>query len=296
MTKTKNVLLIIGYLLGAPLGGIACAAESIPATSVESAITARQQSEARAESTRFSLLPYKQNYILPITYNKTPNRRVYADLGEDPDDVELKFQLSFKVPLVKGLIAGYGDLFAGYTQQSFWQAYNSSQSSPFRETNYEPELVANFPVDYSLFGLRSRFISFALSHQSNGRSADLSRSWNRVYALAAFERGNFYCAVRPWYRIPESASDDDNPDIEKYFGYGELYALYLHKEHRFGLMLRNNLRQDNRGALLLDWSFPIPGNNLHGYLQIFSGYGESLIDYNHSNNRIGIGILVSNWL
>ena len=296
VSKSKNLILATCTLFLLFFFTEAEADEPVPTTPVGSAILARQKAEERVERNRFSLLPYKQNYILPLTYNGNLNQGVYADSGNNLDSVELKFQLSFKIPLIKGLIAGHGNLFAGYTQQSFWQAYNSSQSSPFRETNYEPEVFVNFPVEYNLLGLQSRFISLALSHQSNGRSADLSRSWNRIYALAAFERGNFYCAVKPWYRIPERDEDDDNPDIDKYLGYGEFYALYLHNEHRFGLMLRNNLRKNNNGAIQLDWSFPLPGSRLKGYLQYFNGYGESLIDYNHSSNRIGIGIIISNWL
>lgn len=296
MSKAASLFIVIAALILSFSPAVALATEPVPTSPTESAIDERQREEDLAENNRFSLLPYKQNYILPITYNSNPNTNPYGEIGEDIDRAELKFQLSFKIPLAKGLIAGHGNLYAGYTQQSFWQAYNSQNSSPFRETNYEPELFANFVSDYSLLGLRSRFVSVGLSHQSNGRSEPLSRSWNRIYALAAFERGNFYCAIKPWYRIPESSKDDDNPDIDRYFGYGEFYALYVHNDHRFGLMWRNNLRSENRGSIQLDWSFPLPGKRLNGYLQYFNGYGESLIDYDHSTNRIGLGIIVSNWL
>jgi phospholipase A1 len=61
------------------------------------------------------------------------------------------------------------------------------------------------------------------------------------------------------------------------------------------MLLRNNLRDNNRGAVELTWSYPIIGT-LRVYTQYFNGYGESLIDYNHHNQRIGIGIALNDLL
>jgi phospholipase A1 len=61
-------------------------------------------------------------------------------------------------------------------------------------------------------------------------------------------------------------------------------------------MLRNNLRDDNRGAVELSYSFPIRHTRLKGYLKYFNGYGESLIDYNHRIQSFGVGFLLSDWL
>ena len=33
------------------------------------------------------------------------------------------------------------------------------------------------------------------------------------------ENGNFLAVLEPWYRIPEGANSDDNPDFPKYMGY-----------------------------------------------------------------------------
>ena len=78
-------------------------------------------------------------------------------------------------------------------------------------------------------------------------------------------------------------------------GYGELRFGYKMGEYNLGMMLRNNLRSENRGAVQLDWSFPI-NNRFRGYVQYFNGYGESLIDYNDSVNRLSIGIMLTDWL
>jgi phospholipase A1 len=187
------------------------------------------------------------------------------------------------------------DLWLGYTQRSFWQLYNFDDSSPFRETNYEPEVLLNFRTRFSILGLRSRFINVGLNHQSNGQSEPLSRSWNRIVVKIGLESGGLSLLLTGWYRLPESAAVDDNPGIGKYVGYGEVWAFYFLKRHRFGIMLRDNLDfRTNRGAVQLEWSFPLL-EQFSGYVQYYLGYGESLLDYRHRINRIGIGFILSDW-
>ena len=147
-----------------------------------------------------------------------------------------------------------------------------------------------------------RNIQLGFNHQSNGRSGDQSRSWNRIFASFLFEKGNFYTTLKPWWRIPEKDKDspndnsgDDNPDINKYLGYGEWSLFYRLGNHNLSMMLRNNLRADNKGAVQLDWSFPMTGR-FRGYLQYFNGYGESLIDYNASVNRLSLGVILTDRL
>ena len=58
-------------------------------------------------------------------------------------------------------------------------------------------------------------------------------------------------------------------------------------------LMRNNLRSDeNRGAVQLDWSFPL-NRRFKGYVQWFYGYGESMIDYNWRQTTIGAGITIN---
>ena len=139
-------------------------------------------------------------------------------------------------------------------------------------------------------------MTVGFNHQSNGRSEPLSRSWNRITASLPFSRGDTYIVLSPWFRIPENSQDDDNPHMERYYGYGELQLLQKIGNHTLTVMVRNNLRRsDNKGAVQLDWSFPLH-KKLKGYIQYFNGYGESLVDYNHLNNRIGIGVMLTDWL
>ena len=245
----------------------------------------------------FSITPYSRNYILPVTYNNNPNAMPYHDVSPetDIDHMEVKFQISFQARLAEGLFNKNLDLWGAYTQQSWWQLYNSDQSSPFRETNYEPELFFRWQQDNKLLGFTNRMISFGFNHQSNGRGGSLSRSWNRLFATAEFDRGNFAIMTRAWWRLPEDEKNDDNPDLTKYMGHGDVKAAYKWDEQVFSMTLRNNLRSDNKGAVQLDWTFPL-SQRFKGYIQYFNGYGESLIDYNESTNRIGIGILLTDWL
>lgn len=245
--------------------------------------------------------PHRPNYLLPVAYASSLNKDTSLDV--DPDAKaqhnEAKFQLSFKIKLWEDIMDKDVDLWFAYTQLSFWQVYNSTFSSPFRETNYEPEVLLNFRTNYDILGLKGRIINLGINHQSNGRARPLSRSWNRIVANFGFERKNFNLLLKTWYRMPEHADDDDNPDIDKYLGYGEIWGYYYINKHRLAAMWRNNLRfEGNKGAVQLDWSFPVPfikNERLSGYIQYFHGYGESLLDYNVNTNRIGLGIMLTDW-
>ncbi len=248
----------------------------------------------------FLFRPFHISYLLPVKYSNSPNNSPYEgsllQSSERLDSVETKIQLSGKTKVAEGLFNKRADLWLGYTVTSFWQAYNSTISAPFRETDYEPEAMLVFRTDYDIAGLRGRFITLGAVHESNGRGATLSRSWNRVYAQFGFERGDFSLLIRPWYRIPESASNDNNPDIQDYIGRGDVVATYTSNGNTYSLLLRNNLkRAANRGAVRVDWSFPLYGR-LQGYVQYFNGYGESLIDYNHKQQSLGIGLSLAAWL
>ncbi|SIN83665.1 Outer membrane phospholipase A [Sulfurivirga caldicuralii] len=226
------------------------------------------------------LYPYRSNYFIPYShdFHAKPDRK--AD--------EAKFQLSLMKPLVYNLFGLEETFFAAYTQQSNWQIYASS--APFRETNYEPELFVTLPFKWGDFPLRA--LKVGLNHQSNGQGGTRSRSWNRLYAAGLFQLDDTFVSLRGWWRIPEARSSDDNPDIEQYLGYGDLRVAWPIGRNLLSLTLRNNLdTAHNRGAVQLDWSFPIKEfRHTFGYVQLFSGYGESLIDYNRSVDKIGIGI------
>ena len=252
--------------------------------------------EEDAERKTFTLTARKPNYIMH-TYVDDPNQDPYeftSDEGEIENN-EIKFQLSFQTKLADDMFDKQADLWFSYTQVAFWQLYNSDISAPFRETNYEPEVYAAFLTDYNFFGLTGRSINFGINHQSNGRSEPLSRSWNRIFAEFIFVRDDFGLSFKPWHRIEESSSDDDNPDIEDYLGNYEIRAFQRWNDQLFSVMVRNIFDSDNRYNAELQWSFPIK-RRLRGLVQWYNGYGENMIDHDHKNNRIGIGILMTDWL
>ncbi|PWK53624.1 phospholipase A [Pleionea mediterranea] len=263
----------------------------------------RMGEELKAYNNTFSLIPHKINYILPLTYQNDPNEAPFSQSNRNLMNTEVKFQVSFKVPVTKEtLFEDNGYLFFGYTSKSVWQAYNTDESSPFRDTNHEPEIMLMFTTDTEWLGAKVPLVTFGFSHQSNGQQDGLSRSWNRLYMDVLMEYEKFYISFKPWYRIPErakrdvfDAKGDDNPDIDDYFGYFELRAFRKINDNELSIMLRNNLRSDNRGAIEMNYSYPF-NKKVRGYVQLFHGYGETLLDYNHKNTRLGIGFMLNNWL
>ncbi|MFC3551763.1 phospholipase A [Lysobacter cavernae] len=251
----------------------------------------------------FNFRAYKPVYLLPMLWssdvNETPhspnpNNTVTQPLNIQP--TEAKFQVSFKTKAWENIFGDNGDLWLAYTQVSHWQVYNADESRPFRETNYEPEGMLVFRNNYSIGGWKGRMAGIGFTHQSNGRADPLSRSWNRVIGMIGLDRENWALTIRPWWRVPESASDDNNADIEDYVGRGDATLVYSRNGHEVSLMGRHSLRGGDKshGAVQLEWGFPIH-NSLRGHVQIFDGYGESLIDYNHRATYIGLGISLLEW-
>ena len=271
-------------------------------------LTDRWELDDDANRGRFLLRPYKPIYISFVDWTTSLNGSPSspnplnttgagsASLANQGRRAETSFQLSFKSKVAENLFGDNGDLWVGYTQRSMWQIYSQQLSRPFRETNYEPEVMAVFRTDYRLGGWHGRLASVSLNHHSNGRSLPLSRSWNRIIFQAGLERERWTLLLRPWWRIPEDANGDDNPDISDYYGRGEAVAIYRHGGHEWALTVRHSLRVGHsHGSVGLEHAFPI-SSYLKAHINLFHGYGASLIDYNHRQTRIGIGVSLTQWL
>lgn len=278
---------------GLPLAEPVVEAETPPA-SAGGVVSERIEAASKAADNPFALLTYEPNYLI-YSYVSQINREPYQRAGESYADEldyhEVKFQISLAVPLWRGIAGDRSALMGSYTQLSLWQQANKSVSAPFRETNYEPQLFVSWLPEYELWGWRLALFDLGYNHQSNGSSEPLSRSWNRLYANAVVERGNWAVQFKPWYRLPEDAEDDDNPDLEDYVGHALLRVAYRGGDHVWSGRGRFN-PGTGKGGLELGWSYPL-SDRFRIYAQLYQGYGESLVDYNHEQTRIGIGLMLN---
>ncbi len=242
---------------------------------------------------------HKPNYALPATW---------SNIATHSEDSEFIFQISGKLRLFDT------GLYAAYTQKSFWRILDGEDSRPFRETNYNPELFyrllweKNTETDSKKDPL-AWGCDLGFEHESNGSREPTSRSWNRLYAIPFVKYknqkyGKLRADFKVWYRIPEDdkeseedTSGDENPDINDYYGYGQLNLRYefvgpsLLNEHMVHLMGRYNTKTRN-GCGQLQYSLPLFSKNFFVFFQLFSGYGESLIDYNNNITRYGVGVML----
>jgi phospholipase A1 len=226
---------------------------------------------------------------------------------------ENKIQLSVRTKVAKGLLKSgdndeddHDSVWFGYTQQSYWQLFNGSISRPFRTTDHEPEVIYIYPHQIPLAGgWNYRLSGLGLVHQSNGQSLPLSRSWNRVYLMGAAEKtlgqdSGLILQGRIWDRLKESSGNDDNPGIENYVGRAEVTGSWqINKANTVGVTLRHSLRKEARGSARFDWMMaPTSSPNYTGlryHVQLFSGYGDSLVDYNRKRNVLSIGLSLVDW-
>jgi phospholipase A1 len=260
----------------------------------------RQEYESLLKK-KYVLLPHKGIYLLPASYNNTPNKEAYEqiterfrDRGEFNRELEAEFQVSFLILVNQKPFGSKFNLFLGYTHRSWWQVYNGDWSRQFRETNYEPEFFARrlFSKPKKVLGLNFIGYDFGYVHQSNGQIQELSRSWDRAFARMIFNFGNTVISPSLWYRLPDTDNLDENPDTEEYIGHGELLIQKIYGPNQFRFKLLPGIHK--MGA---EFSYSYPLNEgLRYFIKLNYGYGHSLIDYNKKTERIGVGISISDIL
>lgn len=237
----------------------------------------------------FTLYPYDTNYLI-YTNTSDMNKEAISSYSwsENARKDEVKFQLS---PGVSAVARDFRPELRAWWflyPETRWQLSNSEESAPFRETNYEPQLFLGFATDYRVAGWSLRDVEMGYNHDSNGRSEPTSRSWNRLYTRLMAENGNWLVEVKPWYVI---GSTDDNPDITKYMGYYQLKLGYHLGDAVLSAKGQYNWNTGYGGAEL-GVSYPIT-KHVRLYTRVYSGYGESLIDYNFNQTRVGVGVMLN---
>ena len=251
--------------------------------------------------------PITVSVVASSSVNRQPTSDADGNSATDSTPyrrTENRIQLSVRTKIAQGMLTqGHptlkDSLWFGYTQQSYWQLFSPDISRPFRTTDHEPEVMYVYPTDARLpFGWRWRYSGAGLVHQSNGQSNPLSRSWNRVYLMTGMELDNRWNVhARIWKRLPESATSDDNPGISDYIGRGEVQVFWnVDKNNTLGATVRHSLSSTGRGSARLEWLQTLGTglgggkSNLRLHTQLFSGYGDSMIDYNHKRTVLSLGL------
>ncbi len=257
---------------------------------VESVVDIRRTAHFDTRERQFAISPNRPNYII-YTYNSDPNEEPFLVEPTDfLENEEIKFQVSFKMPLATSLFDTNTDLLFAYTSVAWWQTFNDDISNPFRETNYEPEVFLRNHSDTDIFGINFTGWEFGVNHQSNGQSEPTSRGWDRAIGSTAVElTDDLVLGLRAWHILD---TQDNNSDIERFMGYGDIGLGWAPNRNTMTLMYRPASEGD---AVQLTWSYPI-SKYLRIYAQYWNGYGESLIDYQVRTERFGLGIALSDVL
>ena len=250
--------------------------------------------------------PITVSVVASSSVNRRPTSTADGNSATDSTQyrrTENRIQLSVRTKIAQGLLTQGNptlkdSVWFGYSQQSYWQLFTPQISRPFRSTDHEPEVMYVYPTTAQLpFGWKWRYSGLGLVHQSNGQSKPLSRSWNRAYLMTGIELDNrFSINAKLWKRIPERMNNDDNPGISDYVGRSELAVAWnMDKNNTLGATLRHSLASSDRGSLRLDWMQTLGSgmfgtkSNLRLHTALFSGYGDSMIDYNRKRTVLSVG-------
>ena len=292
-SKINFCLLVLGFFSPLSVYG-AIGSEITPAQTVQKEdLLPEGSSLNKTLKNRYSFFLHKRNYLLPVSYNWKPHNDLYSAIDPQKnatapfyEKTEAEFQISFFAPLIETVFIDDLDLLLAYTHHAWWQLYNSSWSKPFRETNYAPELFLRKSIELKEGNERRYlFLDLGYIHESNGQFESLSRSWNRVYLRSHLSAENFLVILSTWYRLPEKSSEDENPGIQEYYGYGDISMHYSLGSHTVDLKLPFS----KSPGVEFGYSYPLK-DFYRLYVNYKYGYGHSLIEYNKTIERVGIGI------
>lgn len=225
-------------------------------------------------------------------------------VNDQYNHADTKLGFGFKYQIIEDL-----NLYGAYSEYLMWD--RREDSAPFRDINHNPELFyrQDAPlnwleyVDYGLF-----------EHMSNGQAGEASRSIDRRYIRFKTRPLN---RVTQFFGMTEnitiefkyfdyiSGSMSDNRDYNNYVASCQL-KLVTTQIFNFGILKdtetyiiitpgKNPKTIDfDRGSIeighIFNWEFW--GLNPRIYLQAFNGYGENLLDYDHMQHAIRLGLII----
>ena len=278
-------------------------------------------------------LPTEQQQKSPQTeyFGKKKDRPVsthkvnYFSINHWPgnNSAQVKFQISMKFRVLEpNLYVLKYNLFPAYfayTQKSLWNV--GQQSGPFEESNYNPELFLDYPVNAEIIGrftLRNIVIS-PIEHESNGLAGDQSRGWNRQYVMIRFgleskeklEVTNSFLPdkallyVKLWDAWGYSETDaylrsmGSNNTFLDYMGRGEIGVSVRNflwggslRDHQ--LDIKTPIFGDKRkNSYEFQFRQQLPNMNFALYLQYWYGYGETLLRFDQFGRRGFVGLSFS---
>ena len=136
-------------------------------------------------------------------------------------------------------------------------------------------------------------LSFGYAHKSNGLDGSASRSYEYGFLKYRHNLGavhNFF--VEPDVQIAiKSRISKENKDIEDFVGFGAITVGYENTKENLGfdVMYRPGKELD-KYAVNLSFYFKFLGvilkSNPYSFIEVFSGYGESIIEYNKKQDFV----------
>lgn len=201
---------------------------------------------------------------------------------------DVTFQISVRQRLTKSVLPFKTFAYLTYTQKSFWDIY--AESSPFRDTNYNPGLGLGKYLIYNNKLVGAAFVQ--LKHESNGRDQYDSRSWNYLsLSMKYYVNPRLNISGEVWAPYVDGGN---NKDLLDYKGLGYISINYISNKHKWWLSADVNPKKGfGNFNTTLSAAFRVSErSNQYLFARFFQGYGESLIDYNKYAMNIRIGICI----
>lgn len=222
---------------------------------------------------------YKDNFFItgiPLNQKITNNT------------ADAMFQISIRHRLTKSILPFGTFAYLTYTQKSFWNIY--AESSPFRDTNYNPGVGLAKVILHKNRLLGVAFIQ--IKHESNGREKEESRSWNYL-SLAAKYYINPQFNISGEFWIPY-VDGDNNKDLLDYKGLGQINVSLTDARQKWWLEMQLNQRKGFGNInTIASIAFKVSkSSNQYLFLRFQDGYGDSLLDYNKYSMNVRIGMCI----